>query len=326
MGIKGLSKLIGDNAPKSIKEHAMKDLFGRKVAIDASMSIYQFMIAVRSAGAMGAQAQLTNDKGEVTSHLQGMFYRTIRMVENGVKPVYVFDGKPPSLKSDELQKRSGKRDEAEKGLKKAEEEENVEDADKFSKRLVKVSKDDNEECKKLLKLMGIPVVQAPGEAEAQCAELCKSGKVWATATEDMDALTFGSPRLFRHMTFSQARKLPVTEFNLESVLEGLELTMDQFIDLCILCGCDYTNTIKGVGPKSALKLIKKHKSLEEVVAHYDEKKKQNIPSDFNFDGARKLFIEPDVQSCADLIVCPIVVYLIYSWSGLNRMSRVCSIS
>ncbi len=143
---------------------------------------------------------------------------------------------------------------------------------KFSRRLVKVLPEHNAEVQRLLALMGVPYVQAAGEAEAQCAALAKAGKVWATATEDMDALTFGSPVLLRHMTFSAARKVPINEFKLDKALEGLELTMDQFIDLCILSGCDYTETIRGIGPGRALQLIKKHGSIEEIIKNLDTKK------------------------------------------------------
>merc|ERR1739848_6129 len=131
MGIHGLSKVLGDHAPSGMKKNEIKNYFGRKIAIDASMSIYQFLIAVRSDG-----SQLTNEAGETTSHLMGMFYRTIRMVENGIKPCYVFDGKPPSMKSGELDKRREKRDEAQKELEKATELGDEENMEKFSRRLV----------------------------------------------------------------------------------------------------------------------------------------------------------------------------------------------
>ena len=195
MGILGLSKLVADVAPNAIKENEIKNYFGRKVAIDASMSLYQFLIAVRSDG-----AQLTNAEGETTSHLLGTFYRTIRMVVNGIKPVYVFDGKPPTMKSGELEKRTEKRAEAEQALVKAKEVGDEEEIDKQNRRLVKVGKHHVEDCKKLLSLMGIPYVHAPCEAEAQCAELVKNRKVFAVGTEDMDALTFGSNVLLRHLT------------------------------------------------------------------------------------------------------------------------------
>jgi flap endonuclease-1 len=156
-----------------MKENEIKNYFGRKVAIDASMSIYQFLIAVRQ----NDGGNLTSERGEVTSHLQGLFYRTIRLVENGIKPCFVFDGKPPDMKSGELRKRLERRGEAEKGLEDAKEDGNVENIDRFARRTVKVTKEHNDECKRLLKLMGIPYVEAPSEAEAQCAALAKAGKV-----------------------------------------------------------------------------------------------------------------------------------------------------
>lgn len=294
MGIQGLTKLLGDCAPSSMKENDIKSFFGRKVAIDASMSIYQFLIAVRSDG-----SQLTNEDGETTSHLMGMFYRTIRMVENGIKPVYVFDGKPPDMKSGELAKRKEKRDEAQKELEKAEEAGDEENVEKFSRRLVKVTKEHNDECKQLLKFMGIPYVEAPCEAEAQCAALVKAGKVFATGTEDMDSLTFGSSVVLRHLTFSEARKMPIKEYNLSRLLEDLGLSQDEFIDLCILLGCDYCDSIKGIGPKRAIELIKQHRTIEEILKHIDTKK-YTIPEDWMFKEARRLFQEPDVTEADNL--------------------------
>ncbi|CAL7938634.1 unnamed protein product [Xylocopa violacea] len=288
MGILGLAKLIADVVPGSIKERELKHYFGRKIAIDASMCLYQFLIAVRSEG-----AQLTSADGETTSHLMGIFYRTIRLVEQGIKPVYVFDGKPPNLKGDELAKRAEKRDEAQKLLQAAEEAGNIEDVHKFNRRLVKVTKEHADEAKQLLKLMGIPYIDAPCEAEAQCAALVKAGKVFATATEDMDALTFGCNVLLRRLTFSEARKMPVQEFHHDKVLEGLELNQSEFIDLCILLGCDYTNSIKGVGPKKAMEFIKTYRSLEKIVENIDNKK-FTIPEDWNYKQARSLFVEPEV--------------------------------
>lgn len=252
------------------------------------MCLYQFLIAVRAEG-----AQLTSADGETTSHLMGTFYRTIRLLENGIKPVYVFDGKPPDMKSGELNKRAERREEAQKALDKATEAGDEEEMNKFNRRLVKVTKHHNNEAKELLKLMGVPYVDAPCEAEAQCAALVKAGKVYGVATEDMDALTFGSTVLLRHMTFSEARKMPVQEFSYEKVLKGLELSADEFVDLCILLGCDYCDSIRGIGPKRAIELINQYKSIENIIKNIDSKK-YGIPDDWNYEKARELFKTPDV--------------------------------
>ena len=294
MGIKHLAQVIKDNAPDAIKEGEIKNHFGRKVAIDASMSLYSFLVAVRSDG-----QQLMNETGETTSHLMGLFYRTLRIVDNGIKPLYVFDGAPPKLKSGELAKRFQRKSEAQESHEEAKETGTAEDVEKFSRRTVKVTREHNEEARRLLKLMGVPYITAPTEAEAQCAVLARAGKVYAAASEDMDTLTFNSPVLLRHLTFSEQRKEPIQEIHLDRVLEGLEMELDQFIDLCILLGCDYVDPVKGIGPKVALELIRKHKTLENVVAEIEKSKKYTLPDDWPYKDARLLFLEPDVRQADD---------------------------
>jgi len=261
------------------------------------MCLYQFLIAVRS----GPEFQnLTNEAGEVTSHLQGMFYRTIRMLDAGIKPVFVFDGKPPTMKkSNELAKRAERREEAEADFKAAEAAEDQEEMNRYTKRLVRVTPEHNSETRQLLRLMGVPVIEAPGEAEAQCAQLVKDDLVWATGTEDMDALTFGSKRLLRHLTFSDQRKVKISEVDLAIALRDLQLTMTEFIDLCILCGCDYTGSIKGIGPTTAYKLIKTHKTIEKALAFIDTSK-HPLPDPFEYAEAAQLFINAEVTPSATL--------------------------
>ncbi|KAJ9149156.1 Flap endonuclease 1 [Coniochaeta hoffmannii] len=296
MGIKQLFSIIKDEAPDAIKEGEIKNQFGRKVAIDASMSIYSFLIAVRSDG-----QQLMNESGETTSHLMGMFYRTLRMVDNGIKPLYVFDGAPPKLKSGELAKRFQRKQEAHEGLEEAKETGTAEDVEKFSRRTVRVTREHNAECQRLLKLMGIPYIIAPTEAEAQCAVLARAGKVYAAASEDMDTLCFDTPILLRHLTFSEQRKEPIQEIHLDKVLEGLDMDREQFVDLCILLGCDYLDPIPKVGPSTALKLIREHGTLERVVEYMENESKgrYQIPEDWPFEYARDLFFNPDVRPADD---------------------------
>uniref|UniRef100_A0A3P9GYZ1 Flap endonuclease 1 n=1 Tax=Oryzias latipes TaxID=8090 RepID=A0A3P9GYZ1_ORYLA len=269
MGIHGLAKLIADHAPSAIKEQDIKSYFGRKIAIDASMCMYQFLIAVRQDGNV-----LQNEDGETTSHLMGMFYRTIRMLEHGIKPVYVFDGKPPQLKSSELEKRGERRAEAEKLLAQAQEMGEQENVEKFTKRLVKVTKQHNDECKKLLSLMGVPYIEAPCEAEASCAALVKEGKVFATATEDMDGLTFGTNVLLRHLTASEAKKLPIQEFHFNH--KALHKTKSR--------GPDPTARLHRGDPR-------KHRFKGE---------KHSAPEDWLYKEARGLFLKPEVVDCSSV--------------------------
>ena len=260
------------------------------------MSIYQFLIAVRQAHGEGGSGggQLTNADGEVTSHLTGMLYRTIRMMEAGIKPAFVFDGKAPTMKSGELAKRKEKQKAAEEELAKLQREGgSAEDIERQEKRTVRASREQSEEVKRLLRLMGVPVVDAPCEAEATCAALAKAGVVYGTGTEDADALTFGTPYLVRHLNAPDSRKLPIVEVNLKAALEGLQLSMEQFIDLCILCGCDYTDSIKGIGPITALKLLHQHGSIEKILKTLDTTK-YPPPEPFPYEEARALFVQPEV--------------------------------
>ncbi|CEM31007.1 unnamed protein product [Vitrella brassicaformis CCMP3155] len=309
MGIKGLIKFISDAAPRSLKEHEKYDfLMGQKLAIDASMSLYQFMIAIRD-GSSGnnpnfSYANLTNESGETTSHIMGMLNRVVKFLEAGIKPVYVFDGAPPRLKSGELLMRSDKRAKAEEDLEAAKEAGDKEEVKKFTGRTVKVTKQHNDDVKHLLKLMGIPIVDAPCEAEAQCAKLAAKGKVYATATDDADALTFGSPTVIRHLNFSEQkdRGNKVHVLTLATVLEDLKLTMDEFIDFCILCGCDYCDSIKGIGPVTAHKLVQQHHSIENIIKHMKKEKgdKFVLPDNFPFEEARNMFKDPQVAEGDEL--------------------------
>ncbi|CAK9016730.1 Flap endonuclease 1-A (FEN-1-A) (Flap structure-specific endonuclease 1-A) [Durusdinium trenchii] len=236
---------------------------GRLIAIDASMCLYQFLIMIRE-NRSGTYNNLTNEEGQVTSHIIGMLTRTIRLMENGIKPVYVFDGKPPEMKLLELEQRREKRKEAEANRQAAVEAGDAEQILKSTKATVKVTKEQNEETKKLLRLMGVPVVDAPSEAEATCAALCRDGKVFAAATEDADCLTFGTKILIRNLMAAESQKKTILEVNLELALQQLNISMDQFIDFCILCGCDYCDTLKGVGPSTAIKLLVQHGTLEKA--------------------------------------------------------------
>lgn len=296
MGIKGLYKIIADNSPAAIKAVDYKILSGRKVAIDASMSLYQFLIAVRQQDGQ----QLTNENGETTSHLIGMFYRTLRLIDNGLKPVYVFDGKPPDLKGEELSKRQEKQAAAQKQAEDLKETGTAEEIAKYERRTVRVTKEQNEEAKRLLRLMGIPYIDAPGEAEAQCAALAKADKVFAAASEDMDTLTFATPFLLRHLTVADQKKQPIIQIEMSKVLQGLEMTHEQFVDMCILLGCDYCDTIRGIGPTTALKLMKEHGSLDKIIEELKKKDKYKVPEDWPLEKVRELFHHPEVADPVDV--------------------------
>ncbi|OYT32620.1 flap endonuclease-1 [Archaeoglobales archaeon ex4484_92] len=217
---------------------------GRKVAIDAFNAIYQFLSTIRQRDG----TPLMDSKGRITSHLSGLFYRTINLMEAGIKPAYVFDGKPPEFKKKELEKRAEAREEALEKWEMALARGELEEAKKYAQRASKVNEILIEDAKKLLELMGIPWVQAPSEGEAQAAYMASKGDVWTSASQDYDSLLFGTPKLVRNLTITGRRKLPGKDIYievrpelilLEDVLKELKLTREKLIELAILVGTDY---------------------------------------------------------------------------------------
>ncbi|KAG9391069.1 Flap endonuclease, FEN1 [Carpediemonas membranifera] len=293
MGIKNLRSII---PPECVKERQVEDFFGYWIAIDASMFLYQSLVAIRQGSDVLADAN-----GNPTSHLQGLFWRSIRFLERGIKPVYVFDGKPPEMKAGELKKRKERKQAAEQRVVESKEVGDAEEEVKAAKQTVRLSQQNQDEAKHLLRLMGIPVVEAKGEAEAQCVQMCKDGLVAAVATEDMDALTFGCPKLVRRFMAPEKKKIAVHEYRVSDLLAAMDLTMDQFVDVCIMCGCDYTETIPGIGPKKALDGIKEHKSIEAVLTHLSAKQQEAYnPDNFRYEEARRLFKQPEVTPSDEL--------------------------
>jgi len=293
MGIKGLVPFLQDAAPKAVKQKdSMKSFTGKIVAIDASMCLYQFLIAIRT-GEGENYGGLENKAGETTSHIVGFLTRTLKILESGVKPVFVFDGKPPELKAAEVNARREKKQEAVQEMAKALAAGDGQAYEKAMDRTVRGTKKQNEDVKRLLRLMGVPVIDAEGEAEATCAVLCSDNMVYGTATEDADCLTFGSKKLIRNLFATDYKKRPILEIDLELVLKLLDINMDQFIEFCILSGCDYTNTIRGVGSKTAFRMIKQYQGMEGVIQNLDTKK-HPLPEPFLWKEALQEFKAPAV--------------------------------
>ena len=466
MGIKQLMNIINEKASKAVKKTQLSSYSGKVVACDASMSMYQCLIATQN----NSHHQLTDESGNPTGHLQGIFYRTIQYLDNGIRPIWVFDGAAPGLKLDELSRRkqlkqkakdkiisehtlyqaslqelpqdrplevpvieeakqdtgvktkydkkkktskSISEDHGEKEIatitpatttKKAKEEPDkkkknekanagdetqlttkkldekrrknklsqlqlqviqrkkydnelmeieislrdrisaiagstvyeiagadylcygesdqeeigiskeldqivsnlektgckaMEEVHKTMKRITHITSEMIEDVKEMLIYMGIPVIEAPAEAEAQCAELVKAGKAFAVVSEDMDALAFGASFLLRGVNY---KKEPIIEINLKEALSLMDFTYEEFVDLCILLGCDYSKTIPGIGSSRAFKLIKQCSKIELVMEFLEscESQKYTIPNGFNFVEARKLFKKPKVTNCEQL--------------------------
>ncbi|MEM7816804.1 MAG: flap endonuclease-1 [Candidatus Aenigmatarchaeota archaeon] len=255
------------------KEVDLETLKGRIIAIDAFNWLYQFLSSIRQIDG----TPLMDIKGRITSHLSGIFYRTANLLEVGIKPVYVFDGEKPKFKNYTIEKRKEIREEAKEKWEEALERGDVEEAKKMAQRSGELNEEMIEESKELIKAMGIPTIQAKSEGEAQCAIMCKNGDVNFSASQDFDSLLFGSPKMIRNLNITGKRKVGGKEvkispeiIDLEENLNRLGIKREQIIIIGILVGTDYNpGGIKGIGPKKALELVKRYKTIEEVMKQVD---------------------------------------------------------
>ena len=278
------------------QEKTLDELRGRSFAVDGFITLHEFLALIRDRSGR----PLTDEHGNVTSHLVGLAFRTTRLISDyDMNLVFVFDGKPPVLKRGEIKTRREARHKAEDEYTEAVERGDMKEA--FSKAVMtgRITHQVLEDTKHLLDLLGIPWVQAPSEGEAQAAYMAMRGDVWASNSKDYDSLLFGAPRLVRFLSISgsewlpskgKARRVLPELIELDSFLGYHGITRAQLIDMGILIGTDFNKGIKGIGPKTALKLIKKHGSLEELPAKIRVKLPKTV------DQIRDLYMNPEVTS------------------------------
>ena len=280
--------------PKTVVK--LEDLSGKSIAIDAYNALYQFLAIIRQPDG----TPLKDSTGKVTSHLSGLLYRTSNLVEMGIKPIYVFDGVPPVLKAVEIERRRQVKVEAAVRYEKAVAQGKVAEARMYAQATSSMKDYMEDDSKKLLSLLGLPWVQAPSEGEAQAAYLTKRGDSDYCGSQDYDSLLFGAPKLIRNITISGRRKLPSKNIYidvvpelvvLENVLKECAITYEQLIDVGILIGTDFNpDGIKGLGPKTAIKLIKEHGTLENALPHI---KNPEFPAEPQ--RIRDIFLHPKVR-------------------------------
>ncbi|MGC1929264.1 MAG: flap endonuclease-1 [Candidatus Nitrosopolaris sp.] len=274
----------------------ISELANKVIAVDAHNAIYQFLATIR--GPIGEL--LTNNKGDVTSHLSGLFYRNINLLADNLKLIYIFDGKPSLLKSKEIERRRQAKEEASQKYQEAMTEGRFEDARKYSQATSILTDKMIEESKKILNLLGIPYIQAPSEGEATAAHLTKSDLAYTCASQDYDSILFGAKRLTRNLAISGKRKVPNRNMYVEvqiemiehqQVLDQTKLTQEQLIDVGILIGTDFNpGGVPGIGPKTGLKLIREYGKLENV-----EKIKDTL-SGIPYQEIRDIFLRPAVSN------------------------------
>jgi len=275
---------------------SFKDLKDRIIVIDAYNVLHQFLSSIRSRDG----TPLKNSRGEITSHLNGIFHRTANLVEAGVRPVYVFDGKPHHLKAKTLEERQKRKETAEKEYIEALKAGDIEKARLKAQQTSRVTKIIVKQSKELLDALGIPHIQAPSEGEAQASYMVKKGDAYAVGSQDYDCLLVGSPILVRNLTSSEKRKLPGKEayttvypkqIRLNENLNLLGINQHQLIDMAILIGTDFNDGVKGIGPKKSLSLIKKNENIENVIASIGSENNLNSEEIIEI---RNIFLKPEI--------------------------------
>ncbi|MBD3405909.1 MAG: flap endonuclease-1 [Candidatus Lokiarchaeota archaeon] len=277
---------------------SLNDLSGRKIAIDAFNTLYQFLSSIRQPDG----TPLMDRKGRITSHLSGLFYRSLNLLEKGIFPIYVFDGTSPELKEDEIERRREIRKTAKEEWETAKAEGRIEDARKAAQASSSLTSDMVDESKDLVRALGIPVIQAPSEGEALAAQMTQADMVWASASQDYDSLLYKCPRTIRNLSISGRRRISRTKsyktispevIDLDLNLRLLEISREQLIDIAILVGTDYNDGVRGVGPKTALRLIKKHDSIDKIVS-------EGIKEiDFPYEEIRNIFLNPPTADISE---------------------------
>ncbi len=284
------------------KEIELSDLKGKTICVDAFNTLYQFLSTIRQPDG----TPLMDSKKRVTSHLSGIFYRNVNLIADGIKLVYVFDGKPPELKFRTHEIRKEGREIAEERYNEAKKKEDIEAMRRYSSQLIRLDEEMINESKELLEAMGIAVVQAPGEGEAEAAYLAKTNSdVYASASQDYDSLLFGAPRLVRNLTLARRRKtfsgwteVKPELIELERVLEFLKINLDQLICLGILVGTDYNpKGVPGIGQKKALQVVQRFKQPVLIFKEVEEKI-NSLPEEDRFDWRDifELFHKPNVAN------------------------------
>lgn len=276
-------KFLNTNYPDLI--HIINnDDFGKKmIAIDISILLYQVIIAIRNSG-----ADMINLQGDISSHILGLFNKTINLLKMNIIPIYVFDGKPPEFKTKLINLR---REVKNKAYEKLNEKLSDEDKIKYFKRSVSISKKQIDECIELLQLMGIPYIIAPEEADSQCAELVKCGIADGVLTEDMDIMTFGADKIYRNLTSYKKDNMFILK---NEVLNALKINYDEFVELCILFGCDYCDKIQDLKVDVIYNYFMKHKNIPDTIS---EMKKDGIsvPNMKDYMIYKNYFINPPVS-------------------------------
>ena len=285
-----------------VREKTTLESFSSKIiAVDAYNAIYQFLASIRGPDGL----QLSDSEGRITSHLSGLLYRNINFLSLGIKPVYVFDGKPPSLKTAEIERRKQIKKDATVKYEKAIAEGNMEDARKFAQQTTSMKDGMVNESKQILSYFGIPYIDAPSEGEATAAHLTNTGQAYASASQDFDSILCGAKRLIRNFTNSGRRKIPNRNTYVEiepeiietqKTLDSLGITREQLVDVGILIGTDFNpNGFDRIGPKTALKMIKQHLRLEDIPQIQEQLQ------EIDYEQIRKIFLNPVVADVDEIV-------------------------
>lgn len=290
---------ITDLVKPTRKVITIESLRNKIITIDAFNWIYQFLATIRG----NDGSPLKDMQNRVTSHLSGLFYRNIHLLKEGIKLIYVFDGKPNCLKQVEIDRRRQVRKIAEQNLDRIDETGTKQEIKKYAQATSRLTSEMIEDAKELLITLGIPIVQANEDGEAQASVMIQNGHAWACGSQDYDAFLFGANRIVRNLSVGMSKivggrtiKTELEYYTMEKVLDELKITRPQLVDMGILIGVDFFEGIKGIGAKTALDLITKYNTLEHIIQNKQETHDFSKLTPEFIASVRKIFLEPKYNS------------------------------
>lgn len=283
MGIRGLNTFIKKQVPECIQVKPYMKYRNTSIGIDANILLYKYCY------------MYPND---IVSFLLCFVYKIISLLRFGILPIFIFDGRPPHEKRHVIYKRSMLKKQISERLQRLKSLPNKTESIRqqilmLERKNFMVTKEHRQSVFALIELMGIPVFTATNEAENLCATLQKQGVIQYTMSDDTDTYVFGCVKVLKVLKHNDTSFL---EIDTDTMLTKLEMSRDQFMNMCILSGCDYTEHVSNIPIQQCYNVAKKYETIEECITELKESH-VHLPPTFNHERIKSIYMTNDDTMC-----------------------------